>query len=1207
MRLTRYIIFWLVLLVPAAFGLMQSAPRLEITGVNPSQLPTVVINANVYDTVNQPITNLTAANFALIGELAPFGQIISVENISDQNLPIATVLAIDISTSMEGRPYFEAQAAARAFVENIGANDPVAIVTFGSGVNVLQPYTTDKAVLLSVIDNLPLGGETALYQGAYEAVRLAAESPVPRRAVILLSDGAEYGGQSTVGRGAALEEAITRGVPVYAIGLGYGADRSYLLELSSGTNGRLYESPAPEQLTGIYTELATILRSQYVITANINVPADGTTYTLGLQVNTDAGSSTADAALRTPIPVPVIELTLPTEPISAPTDITAAIRADDAIEGVNFSVAGTEQGAMLNAEPYTFTINPLDYVPGTYTLAVSALDATGDVGTATGEIIIAPLPPTLAFNPDPAALGTIMEAQTITIEAGGQTPASDFSVQFDADPAAPLDGTTFVIDPAQFTPGDHTVTISATNESGIFSSLTGTFTVGAIAPAITLTGLEAGQVIEFPVTFGVETAGQVPVQTVTVFVDGFPLPANDDGTYTLDPVRFAPGEHTVQVGVQLQNGVNGSLNVPVTVANVPPRILVTGLTPGETLEESRTVEITAEGQSVIAHLAVLIDGVDVGHFTAVPVEVTLDVLALGAGDHVMRLIADDATGQSAQLDVPFAVSSAPIATATQIANATATSVQATQFIEATAAIVQATRDTQATAVVLEATSNAVATSNAQATLVIEMTTTQDAAITATEQAQATATQIALFEQTQQRAAEQTSTQAAFDQQGTSVARSTLDAGATQFALATSTQIAVVTRGAAATGTAESVGATATQAANEALAETAAAISTATEAANQTATEQANATATQDQILGATATEVANQTATEQANVSATAAANASATAEGTVAARATAVAALNVTSQGATRSALETRAAQTRLEVQATQDARATRDANETAVIGTTTAIAQDLQTRDAQFVQTATAAALTQGAQTVTEVARQVTATAQAQQTLDAGATATAAAIQTDTAQEALVVQNETATAVVTEMTATAAQATLVQQTQDARSTQSAVETLAVLQTQVAQGTQGANATATQIAGSTATESAAETQAAQTATEAARQVGATETSAGAATQRANILATDAAATATSAQATSQMQATVETRLTAIGPTMTPIEGTVQVVQAPTDTPTPPREPPTITPTLVPVEAEGTPITSSIIPILIIVFVVLILLVVAFLIIRRRA
>jgi len=1153
---------------------MQSAPRLEITGVNPSQLPTVVINANVYDTVNQPITNLTAANFALIGELAPFGQIISVENISDQNLPIATVLAIDISTSMEGRPYFEAQAAARAFVENIGANDPVAIVTFGSGVNVLQPYTTDKAVLLSVIDNLPLGGETALYQGAYEAVRLAAESPVPRRAVILLSDGAEYGGQSTVGRGAALEEAITRGVPVYAIGLGYGADRSYLLELSSGTNGRLYESPAPEQLTGIYTELATILRSQYVITANINVPADGTTYTLGLQVNTDAGSSTADAALRTPIPVPVIELTLPTEPISAPTDITAAIRADDAIEGVNFSVAGTEQGAMLNAEPYTFTINPLDYVPGTYTLAVSALDATGDVGTATGEIIIAPLPPTLAFNPDPAALGTIMEAQTITIEAGGQTPASDFSVQFDADPAAPLDGTTFVIDPAQFTPGDHTVTISATNESGIFSSLTGTFTVGAIAPAITLTGLEAGQVIEFPVTFGVETAGQVPVQTVTVFVDGFPLPANDDGTYTLDPVRFAPGEHTVQVGVQLQNGVNGSLNVPVTVANVPPRILVTGLTPGETLEESRTVEITAEGQSVIAHLAVLIDGVDVGHFTAVPVEVTLDVLALGAGDHVMRLIADDATGQSAQLDVPFAVSSAPIATATQIANATATSVQATQFIEATAAIVQATRDTQATAVVLEATSNAVATSNAQATLVIEMTTTQDAAITATEQAQATATQIALFEQTQQRAAEQTSTQAAFDQQGTSVARSTLDAGATQFALATSTQIAVVTRGAAATGTAESVGATATQAANEALAETAAAISTATEAANQTATEQAN--------------------------VSATAAANASATAEGTVAARATAVAALNVTSQGATRSALETRAAQTRLEVQATQDARATRDADATltadANLATATALAEQ-----------ATAAALTQGAQTVTEVARQVTATAQAQQTLDAGATATAAAIQTDTAQEALVVQNETATAVVTEMTATAAQATLVQQTQNARSTQSAVETLAVLQTQVAQGTQGANATATQIAGSTATESAAETQAAQTATEAARQVGATETSAGAATQRANILATDAAATATSAQATSQMQATVETRLTAIGPTMTPIEGTVQVVQAPTDTPTPPREPPTITPTLVPVEAEGTPITSSIIPILIIVFVVLILLVVAFLIIRRRA
>ncbi len=115
MRLTRYFLFLLIILLPVSLGVMQGfpAPRLEITGVNASQLPTVTVSANVFDNVNQPITNLTAANFSLIGDLAPFGQIVDVQNITDQNLPIATVLVIDVSTSMEGAPFFAAKEAAR--------------------------------------------------------------------------------------------------------------------------------------------------------------------------------------------------------------------------------------------------------------------------------------------------------------------------------------------------------------------------------------------------------------------------------------------------------------------------------------------------------------------------------------------------------------------------------------------------------------------------------------------------------------------------------------------------------------------------------------------------------------------------------------------------------------------------------------------------------------------------------------------------------------------------------------------------------------------------------------------------------------------------------------------------------------------------------------------------------------------------------------
>src|SRR5689334_6166312 len=96
------------------------APRIEITGVNATQLPTVLITANVYDSLGQPVSGLTAADFALSGDLANVGTITSVENVTSDNLTFAVVLAIDVSSSMAGAPIARAQEAARQFVQSIG-------------------------------------------------------------------------------------------------------------------------------------------------------------------------------------------------------------------------------------------------------------------------------------------------------------------------------------------------------------------------------------------------------------------------------------------------------------------------------------------------------------------------------------------------------------------------------------------------------------------------------------------------------------------------------------------------------------------------------------------------------------------------------------------------------------------------------------------------------------------------------------------------------------------------------------------------------------------------------------------------------------------------------------------------------------------------------------------------------------------------------
>ena len=186
----------LIFTLPIALSALQETPNLniEITGVNATQLPTVTVTANVSDILGQPMRGLTADNFTIVGELEGIAEIVSVESISDDNLPFATVLVIDTSDSMSGAPIARARDAARTFINSIGENDPVAILAFSNTIRLVQDYTSDKTALLNALDALRIGGATPLYQGAYEGIEQAADSPVPRRAMILLSDGAEYGG-----------------------------------------------------------------------------------------------------------------------------------------------------------------------------------------------------------------------------------------------------------------------------------------------------------------------------------------------------------------------------------------------------------------------------------------------------------------------------------------------------------------------------------------------------------------------------------------------------------------------------------------------------------------------------------------------------------------------------------------------------------------------------------------------------------------------------------------------------------------------------------------------------------------------------------------------------------------------------------------------------------------------------------------------------
>jgi VWFA-related protein len=386
-------------------------PALKITGINTATLPDATVTVNVVDSFGQYIPNLTVDDFNLTGNLAEHARIVRVENVTDDDLPISVVLVIDTSSSMSGSPIARARQAAIQFVDQLGEQDSVAIITFDSEINTVQDFTSNKTLLRQAIETFPIGGQTALYDGTAVGLVYALTAPHERRTVILLSDGAEYGGTSAdgviqpasdVSRAEVLRTTAISGAPIYTIGLGFGVDRSYLQEVATSTNAQFYESPSPDNLTDIYSQIAGQLRTQYILTLDAPLPNDGGEYDFSLQANTPYGLTNIDSArLRAPIPTPIIDLvSIPDGEIIEETAVPIRILADDHPLDVQFNILQTPNGVLDNVplvfsgegDHYTLNIRPRELLTGAYQTQVTVTDADGDQSTALLDFSIGALP-----------------------------------------------------------------------------------------------------------------------------------------------------------------------------------------------------------------------------------------------------------------------------------------------------------------------------------------------------------------------------------------------------------------------------------------------------------------------------------------------------------------------------------------------------------------------------------------------------------------------------------------------------------------------------------------------------------------------------------------------------------------------------------------------------------------------------------------------
>ena len=188
------------------------------------------------------------------------------------------VLVVDRSLSMEEEDRIGGlKRAVRSFLEKLPDGSKVAVIAFGSDVDRLTDFTSDRVQVQQAIDALKPDGATRFYDAVAEGLKLL-ERESGRRVVLALTDG-----EDTFSQGATLESVIASGqrlgLPVYTLGLGTEEEieSGDLRRLASSTRGQYYSARNADDLRGIYEQIAERIRSSYsMIYQSDRKLADGT-------------------------------------------------------------------------------------------------------------------------------------------------------------------------------------------------------------------------------------------------------------------------------------------------------------------------------------------------------------------------------------------------------------------------------------------------------------------------------------------------------------------------------------------------------------------------------------------------------------------------------------------------------------------------------------------------------------------------------------------------------------------------------------------------------------------------------------------------------------------------------------------------------------------------------------------------------------------
>ena len=403
-----------LLIVLSMIGIVLAQPieRLTINYIEASTVPEQSANevsayVTVTDVDDNPIPGLSESNFEALED----GRKVSIENASQTTDPMAIVLTIDTSGSMQaqdksGQTSMEAaKMAAMDFISMLSEGDQVAIYSFNNEPILKFDFSTDHAAAMGIVSGLAAkpNAATSLYDTTLEAVKKTAEIPKGRRAIILLTDGKDEkaGGKcSSCSSSDVIDAATTKAirVPIYTIGVGPQVDARELGRMAGLTGGRRLLASSLDELPGFYKTIANQLKNQYLI-KYMTRTASGEHSLVMKALHEGTKAQDEKRFWSPPLPVmraPTVEIngSKSVDQVRGTVTVRVSIDPVDTVAKVRYYVDATLKEERTNAPFHTFKWNTAGLPGGLHVLRVEVVDENGQVGTAemTAKVKAPPAP-----------------------------------------------------------------------------------------------------------------------------------------------------------------------------------------------------------------------------------------------------------------------------------------------------------------------------------------------------------------------------------------------------------------------------------------------------------------------------------------------------------------------------------------------------------------------------------------------------------------------------------------------------------------------------------------------------------------------------------------------------------------------------------------------------------------------------------------------